>query len=132
MTHDEERLVRYRLRRAKESIVEAELMAQSGHWNTSVNRLYYACFYAASALLLHQGRSASKHSGVLSMFNQEFVRTGTISRETARIYQLLFDSRQEADYLDLVDFQERQVRPWIDDARRFLQSVEVLLPGSGT
>jgi hypothetical protein len=50
MTQDE-RLVRYRMRRANEAIAEAELLAGSGHWNTSVNRLYYACFYAASALL---------------------------------------------------------------------------------
>jgi uncharacterized protein len=69
--------------------------------------------------------------GVLRLFDQKFVKTGTISKETARIYQLLFDSRQEADYLDLADFQESQVWPWIDEARRFVRSVEALLPGSG-
>jgi uncharacterized protein len=129
MTQDE-RLVRYRMRRANEAIAEAELLAGSGHWNTSVNRLYYACFYAASALLLRHGRFASRHSGVLSQFNQEFVKMSSVDREVAKIYQLLFDSRQEADYLDLVEFQEHQVRPWIDDARRFVQSVEALLRGS--
>jgi uncharacterized protein len=66
----------------------------------------------------------------LSQFNQEFVKMSSVDREVAKIYQLLFDSRQEADYLDLVEFQEHQVRPWIDDARRFVQSVEALLRGS--
>ncbi|MCJ7546375.1 MAG: HEPN domain-containing protein [Deltaproteobacteria bacterium] len=48
-------LVAYRLGRAHESLEEARILLEQGHVNTFVNRLYYACFYAISALLLTKG-----------------------------------------------------------------------------
>ena len=53
-------LVRYRLARARESLAEAELLFANDHVRTAVNRLYYACFYAVSALLLAEGHSSPK------------------------------------------------------------------------
>ena len=44
-------LVRYRLARAHESLAEARLLLANDHVRTAVNRAYYACFYAVSALL---------------------------------------------------------------------------------
>ena len=44
-------IIRYRLERAEETYQEALLMQREKHWNTCANRLYYACFYAVSALL---------------------------------------------------------------------------------
>jgi uncharacterized protein (UPF0332 family) len=66
-------------------------------WNPCVNRLYYACFYAVSALLLRHGFSSSKHTGVRSLFNRHFVKTGKISKALAQIYNDLFARRQESD-----------------------------------
>ena len=40
--HSEEDLIKYRIQRAKESLIEARILSQSGHWNTVTNRLYYA------------------------------------------------------------------------------------------
>jgi uncharacterized protein (UPF0332 family) len=47
------------MERARETLVEADLMALSGHWNGCVNRLYYACFSAATAFLLKQDHYCS-------------------------------------------------------------------------
>ena len=55
MTLEEAALVRYRLERAREAIDEARLLFETGHLHTYVNRLYYACFYAVSALLFTPG-----------------------------------------------------------------------------
>lgn len=79
MSAERDVLMRYRLERARETLVEADLMAQTGHWNGCVNRLYYACFYAVTALLLRHDLSAGKHTGVRSLFNRHFVRTGVMS-----------------------------------------------------
>ena len=73
-------LIQYRCERAREALEEAVVLADSGHWNACVNRLYYACFYAVSALLNKHNLSSSKHSGVRSFFNHHFVKTGTISK----------------------------------------------------
>jgi len=66
-------LVRYRLARSAESIVEAKLLLANGHVRTAVNRLYYACYYAISALLLTEGYSSPKHSGIRALFDQHWI-----------------------------------------------------------
>jgi uncharacterized protein (UPF0332 family) len=49
---DRQMLITYRLERARETLEEARVLLEKGHANAGVNRLYYACFYAVSALLL--------------------------------------------------------------------------------
>ena len=127
MSEEREALIRYRMDRAKETLVEAELMAQAGPWNACVNRLYYACFYAVTALLLRHNLSASKHSGVRSLLNRHFVRTGAISSTLGMLYRDLFESRQQGDYQDLARFAEEEVRPWIPEAQNFITCIEALL-----
>jgi uncharacterized protein len=122
-----EQLVRLRLVRARETLAEAQVLARAEHWNGCVNRLYYACFYAVTALLLSQGLAASKHSGVLSLFNRHFVKAGTVDREMGRFYNDLFQNRQRGDYEDLVRFDEARVMPWLAAAQRFIAQIEMLV-----
>ncbi len=102
MKEETRTLVNYRLERAKESIEEAKILVERGHINTFINRLYYASFYAVSALLLAKGLSSPKHSGVRSLFHQNFVKSGVIDIESGRFFDKLFDNRQKADYSDLL------------------------------
>jgi uncharacterized protein (UPF0332 family) len=64
VTVEEKPYVRYRLERASGALAEARMMLDAGHLHATVNRLYYASFYALSALLLTEGMASSKHSGV--------------------------------------------------------------------
>jgi uncharacterized protein (UPF0332 family) len=120
-------LIYYRLERAQESLDEARLLAEAGRWNTCVNRLYYSCFYAVSALLVRDGLSSSRHTGVRSLLNRHYVRTGKVPRELARIYNDLFERRQEGDYADFVRFQANQVRPWMLQTEEFIAYMRALL-----
>ena len=52
MTGGIDDLIIYRINRAFETIKEAESMIENEFWNASINRIYYACFYAVSGLLL--------------------------------------------------------------------------------
>ncbi len=124
MNQDREALVHYRLERAKETLAEAELLAKAGHWNGCVNRLYYACFYAVTAALLHAGFASSKHSGVMSLFNRHLVKPGIVSRDSGQLYSDLFRSRQRGDYEDLVVFDEARVRPWVEGSRHLIAEAE--------
>ena len=123
-------LVQYRLRRARETLQDAHILANAKRWNPCVNRLYYACFYVVSALLIWQGLSSSKHTGVRGLFNRHYVSTGKVPKELAQIYNDLFERRQESDYLDFVDFEESQVRPWIAHAERFVERLASLIEGN--
>lgn len=71
MTQEKEAIILYRLARARESLEEASLLLKNGHSNTFVNRLYYACFYAVSSLLLTKDLSSAKHSGVRAQLHQQ-------------------------------------------------------------
>jgi len=81
MRQETKTLILYRMGRAHEALDEALLLLQEGHANTFVNRLYYACFYAVSALLLTKGLSSAKHSGVRALFHQKFVKPGVVDAE---------------------------------------------------
>ena len=116
----------YRMTRANETLEDARILADTGRWNACVNRLYYACFYAVSALLVRHGLSSSKHTGVRSLFNRHYVKTGKIPKDLARTYNDLFERRQEGDYIDFVSFLESQVLPWISEAEKLVEYVRRL------
>ena len=71
-------LVSYRLESAREKLSAAEDLFENGHYRDSVSRSYYAIFTAARALLVTKGLDSSKHSGVIALFNQHFVKTDEI------------------------------------------------------
>ena len=116
-----EDLVLHRIQRARESLEDARVLAKASRWNACVNRLYYACFYVVSALLMKGHLSSVKHTGVRSLFNRHYVKTGEVPRDLACIYNDLFERRQEGDYLDFVSFQGSQVLPWISQTEAFLE-----------
>ena len=120
-------LIGYRIARARETLEEAKVLADSGHWNACVNRLYYACFYAVSALLSKNDLSSSKHSGIRSFFNHNFVKSGIVSKETAVIYNSLFERRQEGDYEVFVKFNEIDVTPWLKETEVFVNVIIKLI-----
>ena len=126
MSEPLESLIQYRLERAQESLDDARLLADAESWNTCVNRLYYSCFYAVSALLARDGFSSSRYTGIRSLFNQHYVRTGVVPRDLARLYNDLFERRQESDYADFVRFQADQVCPWIPQAEVFLAHIRMV------
>jgi uncharacterized protein (UPF0332 family) len=66
MTADEARAqnVEYLLQSAGEALESARAEHAAGRDRFAMNRAYYACFYAASAVLLNEGRHFVKHAGV--------------------------------------------------------------------
>ena len=127
MTEQSKALVSYRITRANETLEDARILANAGRWNACVNRLYYACFYAVSALLVRHGLSSSKHSGVRSLFNRQYVKTDKVPKDLARIYNDLFERKQEGDYIDFVRFQESQVLQWLSKAEQFIGHITTLV-----
>jgi uncharacterized protein (UPF0332 family) len=123
VTERSDELISYRLERAHETLQDARILANSERWNACVNRLYYACFYAVSALLIQNGLSSSKHAGVRSLFNRHYVKTGKVPKNLARTYNDLFERRQESDYMDFISFEASQVRRWIPQAEAFVEHI---------
>jgi uncharacterized protein (UPF0332 family) len=115
------------MERAREAIKEASLLLKAGHLNAYVNRLYYACFYAVSALLVTRGISTSKHGQLRSLLHRDFVKTGLIPTELGRHFDRLFSNRQEGDYADFVVFKADEVRTWLDETIVFVDYIDGLI-----
>ena len=128
MTKEERALIEYRMERARETLGEARIMFDAGRINTYVNRLYYACFYAVSALLLTRNFSTSKHGYLRSLMHREFVKTGLIPKDLSRHFDVLFNSRLEGDYADFIRFKAEDVAGWLDKTQKFVDHIESLIP----
>ena len=117
-------IVKQRIKRAVDSLNEAKILANEGYWNATVNRLYYACFYIVNALLHKHDLHSTKHSGVRSLFNQHFVKTGEIPIQNATILNELFDMRNDVDYDDYFNADQSQVETLIPEVKNFIKIVE--------
>lgn len=124
MKEETRTLILYRIERARESLEEAKILLEKGYTNTFVNRIYYACFYSVTALLLSRGLSSAKHSGIRSLFHQNFVKPGIVITELGQLYDKLFDNRQKGDYADLIHFEANMVEPWYEEAKKFVDTIE--------
>ncbi len=69
------------IKRSKRYLESAGILLESGDYESSVSRTYYAMFYSVEALLLREGLSFSSHKGVISAFGERFVKTGVFPRE---------------------------------------------------
>jgi uncharacterized protein (UPF0332 family) len=125
--NDINELIKYRINRAKETLGEVEDLIRLGYFNTAVNRIYYACYYAVNALMIKNGLSAKSHVGVRQMFGLHFVKTGLISKELAKYYTDLFDRRQTGDYDDFVEYKKETVDELYKSSLNFIKSIEGLI-----
>ncbi|MHB8907914.1 MAG: HEPN domain-containing protein [Syntrophales bacterium] len=93
----------------------------------AVNRIYYAMFYAVSALAFAHGFTTVSHNQLRGYFNREFVKTGLIATQHGKAYGLAFDSRKKGDYDDLVEFEKEQVNEMLCEATEFLHIINQLV-----
>ncbi len=127
MTEGQEDLIRYKISRAEETLDEARVMLQTGHPYGAANRIYYACFYAVTALLLTRDLSSNKHSGVIALFNRNFVKPGLISVDLGKFYSRMFDNRLESDYADWVELEKQDVQDELVHAEEFINTIIALI-----
>lgn len=127
MNYKKEDLIKYRFGKAENTLKEAEALAKINHWETVSNRLYYSCFYAISAYLAKHDVQAITHKGIKSAFHKELIKNGIISKELGKLYNDLFNKRQEADYKDFAQFEQKDIEPLIAETRDFIQVVRRLI-----
>ena len=128
--NDRNALVSIRLKRAKETMTEVYGNIQLKYWRTASNRLYYACYFAVSALLVKNGLTAHTHTGVITQLGMHFVKTGIISKEQSKLIKRLFELRQSGDYSDWYSIEEEDVKPLVEPAEKFIAEIENLINNS--
>lgn len=121
-------IIQYRMESAKALLKEIDSHINNGFYNTAVNRMYYACFYSVSALLLHRMVDGVKtHEGVRQMFGKHFIITGILPKNLGKFYTILFARRSAADYEDFLNYDEQSVRELQPQTEDFIKTIHGLI-----
>jgi uncharacterized protein (UPF0332 family) len=130
-TTESSRLEKY-LENAHATVDRINLYIDNDDLCTAVSRMYYACFYSVSALLLHKGIKVDSHSGIRQMLGLHYVKPGMFPAGLSRFYTELYNSRIEGDYNPFAEFQHENVRQLYLQAVEFIDTVDELLVKLGT
>jgi uncharacterized protein (UPF0332 family) len=124
-------LVNYRMQNSKEKLSSAKILLENGKLKDSISRSYYAMFTAARALLATKHLDSSKHTGVVSLFNQHFVKEGIVANDLGRILMKSKDLRQDGDYKDFIKISMEEAQGQYNDAVQFIEQIEDTLTHLG-
>ncbi len=124
MDKDIKSLALYRLERAEQAINDARVLIDNSSYQSSANRSYYAMFYSVLSLLVVKGMETSKHSGVLALFDREFVKPGIFDKRFSKMFRQAFDLRQQADYEDLFRISKEDSEFVLENAKEFVKEIK--------
>lgn len=120
-------IIEYRCTKAIGLLKEIDLLLNNSLFNSAVNRMYYACFHAVSALMIKYEIEVHSHAGIRQLFGLHFVKSGIIKKEDARIFSRIYDKRQASDYDDFIDFSMEEVMQFYPEVCRFVHQINSLI-----
>jgi uncharacterized protein (UPF0332 family) len=133
LTPEQKELAKHRFERSETALSEAMDELSRKNFRLTVNRAYYSVFYAMRALLATIGKDSSKHSGVVSLFNQHFIKTSIVPEVSFKSIQSLMDLRHEGDYQDFAEITEEEAKGAVEMAKAIItmlkESLEKLFEG---
>lgn len=114
--------------RAQEALRATGTLLAAGFPDFAAARAYYAAFYAASALLLAEGKTFRSHRGVVALLHRDYVRPGRLPIDMGRILSTLSDLRSVGDYGGAAHVSHAAANMALSDAQQFLEAIRSLLP----
>jgi len=121
ITAEQKALAQYRLTRSETTLNEAIDALSRNNYRLAVNRAYYSVFYIMRAFLATISKDSSKHSGVIALFNQYFIKTGIVTEVSFKEIQSLMDLRHEGDYQDFVEITTEEANGAVETAKKILE-----------
>ncbi len=76
---------------------------------------------------MKNGHPANSHRGVKTIFHKEFVKSKLVSPEAGKLFNRLFNLRQEGDYVDFQRFTREDVSPFLADVEQFIVEIEKII-----
>lgn len=121
-TEQRETLVRLEYEKALQIFSQIESLRKLEFWDTVANRLYYAVFHAACALLIYDGYQVKSHKGVVQVFGLNYIVTGKFSIDEGKLYSQLQSLREEGDYNCYIQA-DPEIEKKIEPALQFIQHI---------
>ena len=117
-------LIRYRLISAKEKLASAKLLLDAGLYKDSVGRSYYSIFSSMRAVLAIRQVDFSKHAGVISYFQKEYIKTNIFDKKYSKYIQQAFQTRNGCDYDDFFIVSRQDAEEQYQRAEEILRVVQ--------
>lgn len=127
MQENRETLAKYWMDKARRSLNAARREFEEKNYDFCANRLYYAAFYAVSAVLMLQGKSYKKHSGVRAALHHDLVKPGIIPEEYGTLYDALLRDREEIDYIAFVEPDPEVIKEEISKVEELLNILAAIM-----
>ncbi|MBQ0062084.1 MAG: HEPN domain-containing protein [Bacteroidales bacterium] len=113
---------------AEELIEVAKVNMQYGFYNSAVNRLYYACFHAINATLLHLGiQNYKSHDGAKQMFGLHCVKTGLVDKKWGHFFTTMMQFRNDSDYDVYIVYKKEEVEPLLPECIAFIEEMKSII-----
>ncbi|MBW2039887.1 MAG: HEPN domain-containing protein [Deltaproteobacteria bacterium] len=134
MKNDEiSNLIRYRMEQAQIALDDARFLLDGKRSPQSIiNRSYYAMFYATLALLQKIRKVPSRHTGVISLFDTEFVLKGVFPKELSKDFHKTFELRQVSNYKVIEPSFPEKAKEALNKAVCFVDAVKEYLLAAKT
>ena len=117
----------YRLESAGERLESAKVLLDSGNYKDSIGRSYYVMFTAVRALLAKDSVDYSKHAGVISYFQKEYIKTGKLDKKYSKYLSQAFQIRNNTDYQDFFVVSQKDAQEQYEKAEEFLKAIREYL-----
>ena len=124
---DRETLIKLYWDRCYRTLADADNAISTESWNMAANRLYYAVFYAVSALFVKDGCPIKSHRGAKALLGKQYVVTGKIDKETSRIFSQLETLRDMADYDVVFQATKEEIMDFRPQADDFIAAIKKLM-----
>ncbi|WP_022752737.1 HEPN domain-containing protein [Butyrivibrio fibrisolvens] len=124
-------LSKYRYETSLENLTDAKIMYDNGRYKNALNRGYYSIFHSIRAVCALDGFDSSKHSGVISYFNQNYVKTEIFPKELSKLIRYASENREKADYLDFFVASKEEAEKQIKRAEKFTDEIGKYLVNIG-
>lgn len=123
--HDENciNLAKYRIDTARETLNVAKECLENKHYKDSINRSYYASFYAARAILALERIDFKRHKNVIAYFNKNYVATGIFEKDIGRKLARLQQKREQSDYDDFFIASKEEAQKQYNNAENIISAI---------
>ena len=103
--------INHRIKNAESTLLEANAIKDLGYLNAALNRYYYACFYAVSALLLSKDiKPKNTCRSKIIYFHLHFVQTRIVPLESRPVLLINYlTNSQSSDYEDFIDIDKETI-----------------------
>ena len=120
-------LALYRLERANEDLETSKINFESNKLKASNNRSYYAILHALRAVLALDEKDFKKHSGVISYFNQNYIKTNIFSKDVSLFVKNASLIRNQSDYDDFYIASKEEAKEQIENAEYIIKVISEYL-----